>query len=216
MILKQSLSAEENRSGTEEQALLRQSPEEMIHNDPEEIQVRRSLNILYTIGTGIAAFGVWSIAKSTLFLFTVMPQFTELAAEAGERTEHMVPDSVIAALIIGIVLLVLLVDILLRLYIGVCARKHARGSLRKKTYLFFACLMIAGSAYLIVNSVVSQIFQFREIGAAVAGTAMRMAGERDISGTVMAVFVEATSMIMMIELVINANRIIKAEKQKTV
>lgn len=216
MILKQPLSAEENRSGTEEQAFLRQSPEEMIHNDPEEIQVRRSRNILYTIGTGVAAFGVWSIAKSILFLVTDMPRLTSIAKEAGESVEHVVADSVITALIIGIVLLVLLVDILLRLYIGVCARKHARGSLRKKTYLFFSCLMIAGSVFIIVSSVMSQSLQFRELGGTAAGTAIRMVGKTDISGTVMAVFVEATSMIMMIELVINANRILKAEKQKTV
>lgn len=215
MVLKQSLSAEKNRSGPGEAGALPESPSRMIHNNPEDIQIRRSRDRLYTIGTGITAFGVWSIAKSILFLFSDLPQLVDLAAETGEKAGHVIPDEVLAVIFVSILLVILSLDIFLRLYIGICARKHARGTLKKKTYILFACLMIAGSAFAVAGGVLNHILQLRETGPAAANAVVGILERTGRNGSITAVFVEATSMIMMAELVINAVRIMRAERQKS-
>ncbi len=83
-------------------------------NQPSAAQVTRVADILFLSGTGFVAFGIWSIAKSLFYFWMDGDYFQGLYDTASELQ------------LIRIVLsIILLIDLLLRVYVARGARKES-------------------------------------------------------------------------------------------
>lgn len=91
---------------------------------------RKYQNILGISGLATIVFGIWSIVKS--ILLTALNSFQG----SGDTVEI---DKSVLLPFFGIVLLYVLIDLLLRFYVGVSARRESKG--KKKSILY---LIIAG------------------------------------------------------------------------
>ena len=91
---------------------------------------RKYQNILGISGLATIVFGIWSIVKS--ILLTALNSFQGSGDTVEIDKSDLLP-------LFGIVLLYVLIDLLLRIYVGVSARRESKG--KKKSILY---LIIAG------------------------------------------------------------------------
>ena len=101
--------------------------------------LRRNQDTLFIIGTGVIAFGFWSVIKTCLY-----------SAFQTEEALGGAPDpSVQAASYIGTALF-LAVDLCIRLYIGLSARAMGRDKKQGSAFIVLAALLAAFSAAIFV------------------------------------------------------------------
>ena len=82
----------------------------------QQARIRRLQDTLIIAGDGVIAFSAWSLAKTALFLIFV--------DETKVRLSFNLDDSLPMMLLYIAVALVLLVDLAVRSYIGLSARKR--------------------------------------------------------------------------------------------
>lgn len=158
------------------------------------IKLRHDKDALIVAGTGVIAFGFWSLVKSMLMIGLNMPEIMEvndlLTAESWEVASVFLYEGT-----------VLLAELLLRIYVGTAARAEGRDRLSgKKAYLYpLGAVVLAGI------SVSSFIQCFKQVWLAGA------VDEDDI----MALLLELTSLATLAEIVISAVRVRWAEKIRT-
>ena len=155
-----------------------------------EKELRRLRISLMTLGSGVFAFGVWSILKSYLYLWVNPVVFDDIA----EQEQY-------AVMIIFYVLFTffMLIDLLLRAYVGMGARSMGMGKKKGLLYMIVLSLMLA-------VSVLSCLFMVlgRE------NTRMENQSEMDYF---VSAFVEFCNMSVLAELLYTVVRIRKLEKQ---
>lgn len=98
-------------------------------------KIRKYQNTLVVAGNGVILFGLWNIVKCIMmFLFT-----DDRIWAAIEELEIEVADSrLIYYILIVIVSILLLVEMILRVYVGRSAIKEGKGKQGKKGYLIVA------------------------------------------------------------------------------
>ena len=103
--------------------------------------LRKNQDNLIIIGTGVIAFGIWSVLHS-IMLWLTSP---DLANDIVQNTDDPLAISPAAANAITfiILLVLLLADLSLRVYMGRCAISEGRGTRKKQGsfYLFWAGVM---------------------------------------------------------------------------
>jgi len=88
-------------------------------------EIRRHQNTLYVLGIGVIIFGVWTFARA--FFSTVMEPIDESVFIDSEV------DADVGVLIIyGILFVGYVIDILIRLWVGITAMRAGNGILKKK------------------------------------------------------------------------------------
>ena len=100
-----------------------------------ERELRRTRSTLHSLGTGVIIFGVWSILK-TITLLIVTPIETYLSGEELEAYIS-VPVSIRIAVYAVLLMILLMVDLIPRIYIG---RNAIRIGLGKKPGRLFTVL----------------------------------------------------------------------------
>ena len=155
-----------------------------------EKELRRLRISLMTLGSGVFAFGVWSILKSYLYLWVNPVVFDDIA----EQEQY-------AVMIIFYVLFTffMLIDLLLRAYVGMGARSMGMGKKKGLMYMIVLSLMLA-------VSVLSCLFMVLGRGNA------RMENQSEMDYFVSA-FVEFCNMAVLAELLYTVVRIRKLEKR---
>ncbi len=114
----------------------------MIEGMCMESLLRRYQISLVTLGTGVILFGAWSAAKTMLY-FIVRPELNvDFGPEYDPRTVLLI--EIVA---FGFVGLILLGDLLLRLYVGRAARAEGMGRRRSSAYLYITGVMILFSVF---------------------------------------------------------------------
>lgn len=109
-------------------------------------ELRRNQNTLLITGVGMVALSLWSIIKTVLFIELDSQTFEALFVELlGEMYEKR--------LAVYAVFIFLAVDLLLRVYVGLRARKEGRGHKCGNFYL-------AVDAFFIVLSIYDIIYYF--------------------------------------------------------
>ena len=155
-----------------------------------ETELRRRRIALMTLGSGVFAFGVWSILKSYLYLWVNPVVFDDIA----EQEQY-------AVMIIFYVLFTffMLIDLLLRAYVGMGARSMGMGKKKGLLYMIVLSLMLA-------VSVLSCLFMVlgRE------NTRMENQSEMDYF---VSAFVEFCNMGVLAELLYTVVRVRKLEKR---
>ena len=148
----------------------------------KEVKMRRYQNLLTISGLGVIVFGVWTVLKTILLLFL------KEDALAG------LPDnSTVRIIFFAILTAVMLIDFLIRLFVGLSARAEGFGKKKGYAYIFFAILLA-------LMSLISLVLVFFD------------AGEQSILELAISVIVETTSMIVSIELLVAAFTVKKLKK----
>ena len=155
-----------------------------------EIELRRCRIALMTLGSGVFAFGVWSVLKSYLYLWVNPIVFDDVAAE------H---QSAVTITFYILYTTCMLIDLLLRAYVGMGARSMGMGKKKGIMYMIVLSLMLA-------LSVLSCLFMVLGRGDA------RLENQSTLDFYVSA-FVEFCNMSVLAELLYTVIRVNKLEKQ---
>ena len=155
-----------------------------------EKELRRLRVSLMTLGSGVFAFGVWSILKSYLYLWVNPVVFDDV--EAQYRSAVMIVFYVMYTFF-------MLIDLLLRAYVGKGARAMGMGKRKGLLYMIVLSLMLT-------VSVLSCLFMLLRHG----DTRMQNQSELDFF---VSAFVEFCSMGVLAELLYTVIRVKKLEKQ---
>ena len=119
-----------------------------LQNDPESIRYRRNSNTLTILGAGVSIFGFWGIIK----LFTQIALGIHIFDASDE--EALGDIGMIIAMFFLVIIMAF--DVLLRLFVGLRARRDGQGKKVGKSYLvFIVWLMIGsiGSIYIVIDSI---------------------------------------------------------------
>ena len=149
----------------------------------KERKMRRYQNLLTVSGLGVIIFGLWSVLKTILLLFMKEGILSEIPDDTFVR--------VMFFLILGGILLV---DVLIRLYVGLSARAEGFGKKKGYGYVVIAILMALAS----LTSLVLIFFD---------------SNEQSIWELIVSVIVEATSLVVTIELLVAAFTVKKLKKE---
>lgn len=155
-----------------------------------EKELRRLRVSLMTLGSGVFAFGVWSILKSYLYLWVNPVVFDDV--EAQYQSAVMIVFYVMYTFF-------MLIDLLLRAYVGKGARAMGMGKRKGLLYMIVLSLMLT-------VSVLSCLFMVLRHG----DTRMQNQSELDFF---VSAFVEFCSMGVLAELLYTVIRVKKLEKQ---
>lgn len=149
----------------------------------KERKMRRYQNLLTVSGLGVIIFGLWSVLKTILLLFMKEGILSEIPDDTFVR--------VMFFLILGGILLI---DVLIRLYVGLSARAEGFGKKKGYGYVIIAILMALAS----LTSLVLIFFD---------------TNEQSIWELIVSVIVEATSLVVTIELLVAAFTVKKLKKE---
>lgn len=166
--------------------------------------MRAYQNTLIIVGIGTVVFGIWTVVKYAgimlmrrgviLAEFRKSPEFEAIAKQG-------VTDTLIFNIMFGMVLAGLILDLLFRLYIGASAVAEGRGTRRRKNgiYIFLATIMI-------IASIATMITSFRTGFNTSDPDATKLFGEES---PLAAAIIEATSTIMLMQMVYSAHKVRK-------
>ena len=149
----------------------------------KERKMRRYQNLLTVSGLGVIIFGLWSVLKTILLLFMKEGILSEIPDDTFVR--------VMFFLILGGILLV---DVLIRLYVGLSARAEGFGKKKGYGYVVIAILMALAS----LTSLMLIFFD---------------SNEQSLWELIVSVIVEATSLVVTIELLVAAFTVKKLKKE---
>lgn len=179
--------------------------------DREQIQkeLRRNRSTLSVVGLGVIAFGAWSVVK-TILIFVLRvgdPLANAILADS-------LPPQVFRTIFYAVIVLMLASDLLLRLYVGLSARKVGFGGKKGSAYIVLACLLAVMSIY-------GSVYTALHIGGTEAAETPASSKEYQIDlseaeaadNTVVSVIVEVTASVTLIELIVAAVRVRQLEQK---
>ncbi len=149
----------------------------------KEIKMRRYQNLLTVSGLGVIIFGLWTVLKTILLLFLQEDLVDDL------------PDGLFyRVLFFTLIGGVLLIDFLIRLFVGLSARAEGFGKKKGYGYIVVAILIA-------IASLASLVLIFFDTA------------DRSILELIVSFIVEATSMIATVELLVAAFTVKKLKKE---
>ena len=147
------------------------------------IELRKHQDTLRIAGTGVAAFGTWSVVRSVVYFVTGVREIQ--SSFPGRVADHM------TATVLYVLLFTLLsFDLGLRFYVGLCARAEAKGRREGVMYLVVTGILIASYVYSIPQDVI--VF---------------MRGRNGVLDTVASLLIDLTSLITLAMLLASALRV---------
>jgi len=155
-----------------------------------EKELRRLRIALMTLGSGVFAFGVWSILKSYLYLWVNPVVFDDIEAQY---------QSAVTIAFYVLFSFFMLIDLLLRAYVGMGARSMGVGKKKGLMYIIVLSLMLAAS-------VLSCFFM-------VTGRKNTRMENQSLMDFYVSAFVEFCNMGVLAELLYTVVRVRKLEKR---
>ena len=158
--------------------------------------MRKYQNLLDCVGTGVIMFGLWAMIKSAMTLILSMDQIKLLVETMGVPEEDFA--STIPMMVIGVAV-VFGTDMVLRLIIGLSARKEARSRDLKNRlgYMVFAVILCIIS----VGSLFADTLQLR------LGPSPEI-----MMDAIIAIIIDATSIVMTVELIVAGLKVKRYKK----
>ena len=171
-----------------------------INNDLDHILMRRSQNTLIVVGTGIILFSIWTVVKTLGLVFMLKDESIAIARKAADKIGISISDQHLYYIVLAVMLIIMLLFLAVRTYIGRAAISEGRGVRRRKGYLILAVILI------IINTVaVTANYLLPE--------SQEYLGELSTNNSMPALIIEVTSMIMMVEMVFAAVRLRRARRR---
>lgn len=167
---------------------------QFVNNEPEQIEIRKSQNTLIVVGSGIVLFSIWSMVKFLSMLFLLRNETVAGVMSIAGPVEGISDRA--AFWVIAIVTIVIMSFISFRIYVGLSAIAEGRGKRRGYLYIIIAMIMIISSVwYLFIGFTTSE--------------APEQLGAFTRNQSISTLIIDATSMIMLIQMVISAIKIKK-------
>ena len=186
---------------TEIMALLNEAD---VAQQKEKMRLRRDENTLTVVGSGVILFGVWTVVKMVLQEINRLPEFmAELGAdelgfeETGLADMGLDPNLLAMAVAFTVVIIVFLMDLALRVFVGLSARAEGRGRPQGRLYLILAGLLLVLSGLSFVSYVITYFSHSEYVVDADA-----------------AILVELTSFITLLQMIISAVRVRRARRME--
>ena len=174
-------------------------------NEPNDIKIRKFRDTLVTGGFAIVAFGIWTVIKSIMEVFTILQPLLEsidyngLTQEQAEQIRTMIEDGTMFNALLFMVIIFLTVDLIIRVYVGFSARaiglqKKDKNGKEKNgiVWLIFGIILAAISVY--------------SLGATIADTS-EILRVHSVMYYLVSLFVDGTSIFVTVELVITGFRL---------
>ena len=115
-----------------------QDTKPILDNSPEAVRYRRNLNTLSILGTGVIVFGFWGIIKIAAEFFLGIDVF---------NPEDIKDLNELGLKIVNITLFVVLtVDIILRIIVGIKAKREEHGKKTGRGYLVIILWLVLSSS----------------------------------------------------------------------
>lgn len=186
---------------TEIMALLNEAD---VAQQKEKMRLRRDENTLTVVGSGVILFGVWTVVKMVLQEINRFPEFmAELGVDElgfeGTGLADMGLDPKLLATVVAftVVIIVFLMDLALRVFVGLSARAEGRGRPQGRLYLILAGLLLVLSGLSFVSYVITYFSHSEYVVDADA-----------------AILVELTSFITLLQMIISAVRVRRARRME--
>ena len=183
--------------------------------EPDEIKLRKFRDTLVTGGFAIIAFGIWTVIKIIMEAFTILqPMIGSLSFEGlsqleTEQLQAMIEDGSLFHLLLFTILGFLIVDLIVRIYVGYSARaiglqKKTRSGKKRSgiVWLIFGIILVSIGIYSLVITLsdTSEILQ-----------------EHSIIYYVISLFVDVTSLFVTAEVIITGFRFrVLSKKQENI
>lgn len=148
-----------------------------------EAKIRRTEDNLFVLGTSVIAFGLWNLIKFTVYFFFNSDDLKQAV------DEKYFMFSVI------VVWVIFFISFLLRCFIGLSARAEGKGKRKSVLYLVFTGIIMLVYSFLIIFEAVYFMVQFEHIFT-----------------MIVTLIIDVTSLVFLIELMINSIRIRKLRK----
>lgn len=123
--------------------------EQLIKNDPESVGFRRNSKTLVILGMGVIIFGFWSVIKVAAYTLMGIPLFD--ATEMKDIGPEQMP------FLMTLLVIILTGDVIVRLIVGISARKEGLGRKVRSGYLILNVWLILFGLFT-VGSVIREIF----------------------------------------------------------
>ncbi len=169
-----------------------------------KMRLRRDENTLTVVGSGVILFGVWTVVKMVLQEINRFPEFmAELGVdelgfeETGLADLGLDPNLLAMAVAFTVVIIVYLMDLGLRVFVGLSARAEGRGRPQGRLYLILAGLLLVLSGLSFVSYVITYFSHSEYVVDADA-----------------AILVELTSFITLLQMIISAVRVRRARRME--
>ncbi len=107
-----------------------------------QARIRRLQDTLTVVGVGVLAFGAWTLVKTMLFFFVY--------DEQAQRQMFQITDEITMQTFYIVFVVFALIDLTIRLYVGLSARAEGRGKRKGVFYLIMSGLMAVSSASSII------------------------------------------------------------------
>lgn len=170
----------------------------------EKMRLRRDENTLTVVGSGVILFGVWTVVKMVLHELNRLPEFmAELGAdelgfeETGLADMGLDPKLLATVVAFTVVIIVFLMDLALRVFVGLSARAEGRGRPQGRLYLILAGMLLLLSGVSFCSYVVTYFLPSDTVVDADA-----------------AILVELTSFITLLQMIISAVRVRRARRME--
>ena len=174
-------------------------------NQPDDIKIRKCRDILVTGGIALIAFGVWTVIQGVLeiseFLGNLLNGMTyEGLSEAEmEMLREMISDRSLLYGVVGLAILLTAIDLAIRIYVGLSARAAGLQKRKKNgkerngiVWIILGFLLAAIGIYSLVNILL---------------TTGGIVQEYSVLYYVILLFVEVTSLVVTVELMITGIRL---------
>lgn len=173
----------------------RVSAVQFVNNEPEQIELRKSRDTLIVVGTGTVLFGIWTLVKMLSLLFLLREETVEAILNITGPIEELSDRATFWILTVFITLFMLLL-LSVRTYVGLCAIAVGRGKRRGMLYIFLACLMVITGTWTFCSSFFT-LEAPEQLGALTRNQSFS------------ALIIDATSIIMLAQMVVSALKIRK-------
>lgn len=153
----------------------------VLKNDPESIRYRRNSNTLTILGAGVSIYGFWGIIK-------LFAQFA-LGVQVFDPSDEEALGNIGMIFVMFTLVILLAFDVLLRLFVGLRARRDGQGKKVGISYLIFDVWLMLGS----VASVALVISSILEGSGAFFDNFVALFMELSSLGICLEVFIAAVS-----------------------
>lgn len=166
---------------------------DLVNNDPDSVRIRKNKGTLLLTGAGVAAFGIWSVIK-------VFMEFIFIPVDESLVKDIRALGYVGTVFVIVLVVLMIMTDVIIRIFVFFCARKESKGY-KARGLIFTSILLVTGSIFSIL--------------IVIGNVMLNENAKLDITDYV-SFFVELTSMVIIFEMIAASaeNRKLLAKKRR--
>jgi magnesium-transporting ATPase (P-type) len=168
-------------------------------NTESTLKLRKHQDTLITVGKGIITFTIWSLVKTVSTMVINREELTDAFRTIMSRSDAQAADAMSDLLIYTVVMFIMLffilIDVILRVYVGKAAIREGCGGKKGVFYLVLTFLMILASISMLISYV---------RGRSQTETDIQIARAMGEELSVSVVVIELTSLAMMIEMFYSA------------